>query len=699
MRRVKNVGYDEEDWGDDGYSSAAKAKPKAKPAAAKGKAKAAAAAPAAAKADAKPAVPARQAAAVEELLLALGGDLEASRVEAALAAAGGKAEDAFLALLTEELDAGRWKVRLPAAEEAAAAAAPAEEPAPAEAAEPAAAEGAPAAAAAKAKAKPKAKAKQPKAAAEEPAAAAAVAAEPAAAEAPAAAVKAKPKAKAKAEVEAQAEPKAEAKAAAKATAKAVPKANAEEAPAAAAAAAAAEAAVEAETPAPTGERDEEEDISAGVPTSGPEDARPSINLVVVGHVDAGKSTLMGHLLCLVGTVSSKQLHKFEKESKQMGKASFAFAWVLDEGDDERQRGVTIDVCVKHFETKSRRFTILDAPGHRDFVPNMLQGAVQADVALLVADVSHFEAGFDRGGQTKEHLQLVRSLGLSQVLVAVNKLDTCDWDQKVFESVKEKLHNFIVGPECGFKEANVQYIPLSGFSGENMMERKEEKLKSWWDGPTLLEALDQLAPPTRPPADGPLRICVSDLYRSGANSCISGKVESGTVSVGQKVLLLPSGETTTVKSLQSRGNAVRSGRAGDYMDSVVVPVEPQFASIGGVLCDPRNPVPVVDAMQVQILVFDPEVPMMRGQQLMCYLHTETLTATLTRLEKLLVKGKPQEKRPKCLQKGNVAVVNLQVSRKVCVEPKPANGAPTSSLSRLVLRDRGRTVAAGFVLAVL
>lgn len=608
MRRVKDVSYDADEWGDWGDGGGAK-KPKAKASASKAKAQPKAAAPAAAAA--KPAV---RPAAVEELVFALRGTIVADAVGEALGSSGGRPEDAFLSLLAEEMSTGRWQAVAPAPSTAKAAEALLPTPpAKASAAEPPAA------------AKAKAGGKQPK-----------EAFTPEGRKAPMGAAQ---------------------------------EATAEE---------------------------EAEEVPAALPAvDEPTDSRPNISLVVIGHVDAGKSTLMGHLLCLVGNVSSKQLHKFEKESKQIGKASFAFAWVLDEGEDERERGVTIDVCVKHFETTSRRFTILDAPGHRDFVPNMLQGAVQADVALVVVDVSHFEAGFDRGGQTKEHLQLARSLGISQLVVAVNKLDTCGWDQNVYEGIKQRLHAFIVGPDCGFKEGGVKYIPLSGFSGENMLEKKEEAL-SWWTGPTLIQALDQLEPPPRQPADAPLRLCISDLYRSGANSVISGKVESGSISIGQKVLLLPSGEQTVVKGLLCRGDVVRSGRPGDYLDSVSVPVELQFAGIGGVICDPKRPIPCVDTFQAQILVFDVDIPIMRGQQVMCYLHTETVTATIRRLEKLLIKGKPQDKRPKCLQKGNVAVVSLQVSRKVCVEPK-ASGAVTS-LSRLVLRDRGFTIAAGVVISV-
>lgn len=663
MRRVKNItatedDWDDDDWGgggwDDGWyeggwgegkwdgaaKTQAKAKPAAKSAAAKPAAKSAAAKPAAGKAQAKPkaaattakapaagapkaaaapaagtaakAAPPKPSASAGALARALGPTVTASRIEEALAETSA-AEDAFLKLLEEELDGGRWGKAAPEPE--AKTEAPAKDEFP------------PAGVAKKGAVK-----KEPKKG---------------------------PKSKAPAKEDkkpAEAEPVAEA-----------------------------EPAVE-----------EAIDEPVELPPD-PADGKPSISLVVVGHVDAGKSTLMGHLLCLVGTVTQKTLHKFEKESKQMGKASFAYAWVLDEGQDERERGVTIDVCVKHFATENRRFTILDAPGHRDFVPNMLQGAVQADAALLVADVSNFDSGFERGGQTKEHLQLIRSLGIANLIVAVNKLDTHDWSEDVYNTIKERLHSFIVGSECGFKKNSVSFLPLSGFTGENMLERKEQAL-SWWKGPTLLEALDQLPPPTRPPASGPLRVCISDFYKTGNNICTSGKVEAGALQTGQKVVVLPHGEQVTVKSMQARGQLTKASRAGDYMDEVTLPLDPEFVSIGGVICDVRNPVPVTDSVQAQLLVFDVDVPMLRGQQVMCYLHTVTVSGYISKLEALVVKGKKQDKRPKCLSKGNVAIVQLRLDSKVCVEPKPEGAAPATSLSRLVLRDRGKTVAAGVVLAV-
>eukprot|EP00003_Mantamonas_plastica_P011739 TRINITY_DN2156_c0_g1_i2.p1 TRINITY_DN2156_c0_g1~~TRINITY_DN2156_c0_g1_i2.p1 ORF type:complete len:483 (+),score=168.05 TRINITY_DN2156_c0_g1_i2:1019-2467(+) len=250
-----------------------------------------------------------------------------------------------------------------------------------------------------------------------------------------------------------------------------------------------------------------------------------VNMVVVGHVDAGKSTMMGHLLYQIGSVAKQDLRKFEKESKQIGKGSFHFAWVMDNEDEERERGVTIDVGVRSFETDSKEITLLDAPGHRDFIPNMINGASQADVAILVVNAAEgeFESGFHDGGQTKEHAMLVRSLGVSDLVVAVNKMDIVDWSQERYLSIVAEVSEFL--KSSGFKD-EVDFVPVSGFTGENLVANTADALKEWYDGPTLLERIDKFSPPLRP-LDIPLRMPISDLYKGSGNTVVViGRVESG-----------------------------------------------------------------------------------------------------------------------------------------------------------------------------
>ena len=219
------------------------------------------------------------------------------------------------------------------------------------------------------------------------------------------------------------------------------------------------------------------------------EGKPHINLVVIGHVDAGKSTLMGHLLYLLGFVSKKTIHRYETDSKKIGKNSFLYAWVLDETQEERSRGITMDIAQSRFETQNRVVTLLDAPGHKDFIPNMITGATQADVALLVVDATkgEFETGFESGGQTREHTLLIRSLGISQLGVVVNKLDNCDWSQQRYEEIVTKLSAFL--KQVGFKDQDVSYVPCSGLTGENLMTRsKNELLCLWYSGPSLVEII-------------------------------------------------------------------------------------------------------------------------------------------------------------------------------------------------------------------
>lgn len=220
------------------------------------------------------------------------------------------------------------------------------------------------------------------------------------------------------------------------------------------------------------------------------DNREQLHMIVVGHVDAGKSTLMGHTLLDLGEVQQHTINKFEKECQSLGKASFKYAWVLDETLEERRRGITMDVGSVRFVTKTKIVTLLDAPGHKDFIPNMISGVQQADVALLVVDAARgeFETGFGVGGQTREHAILVRSLGVSQLVVVVNKLDRVDWDEARFVQIRDKVGKFL--QSVGYRiEAGVTFVPCSGLTGENLVKPpQDERLTSWYEGPTLAELI-------------------------------------------------------------------------------------------------------------------------------------------------------------------------------------------------------------------
>ena len=269
-----------------------------------------------------------------------------------------------------------------------------------------------------------------------------------------------------------------------------------------------------------------------------------------GHADAGKSTLMGHLLYLKGHVSERQMKQLKHQSEQSGKSSFAYAWLLDAHESERARGVTVDVAVEQFETDHRIIALLDAPGHRDFIPNMIAGAAQADVAILVVDVtpSGFADGFVDGGQTKEHAILLRSMGISELIVAVNKMDLIKYDHGQYCVVVEEMSIFL--KQSGFKDMGIHFIPVSGFLGVNLLSRNDTLL-SWYDGPTLIEQIDRFKIPERLTGK-PFRFCIADVYKSAAGGCmVAGKVESGSVIVKDKVLILPLCELAVVKSVSQK----------------------------------------------------------------------------------------------------------------------------------------------------
>ncbi|XP_071335157.1 HBS1-like protein isoform X1 [Trachinotus anak] len=422
--------------------------------------------------------------------------------------------------------------------------------------------------------------------------------------------------------------------------------------------------------------------------------KPLLNLVVIGHVDAGKSTLMGHLLYLLGNVNKRTMHKYEQESKKAGKASFAYAWVLDETGEERDRGVTMDVGMTKFETNSKVVTLMDAPGHKDFIPNMITGAAQADVAVLVVDASRgeFEAGFEAGGQTREHALLVRSLGVTQLAVAVNKMDQVNWQQERFQEITSKLGHFL--KQAGFKESDVFYIPTSGLSGENLATRSSvSQLTSWFSGPSLLEQIDAFKSPQRS-VDKPFRLCVSDVFKDqGSGFCVTGKIEAGYIQTGDRILAMPPNETCTVKGITLHDEALDWAAAGDHVSLTVTGMDIIKINVGCVFCDPKEPIRVCTRFRARILLFNIEVPITQGFPVLLHYQTVSEPATIRKLISVLHKssGEVLKKKPKCLSKGMNAIVEIQTQRPVSLELYK----DYKELGRFMLRYVGSTIAAGVV----
>ncbi|XP_071513951.1 protein HBS1 isoform X1 [Panulirus ornatus] len=427
-------------------------------------------------------------------------------------------------------------------------------------------------------------------------------------------------------------------------------------------------------------------------------AKELLNLVVVGHVDAGKSTLMGHLLYLQGSVGQRTMHKYEQESKKVGKQSFMYAWVLDDTDEERSRGITVDIAQRMFESETKIITLLDAPGHRDFIPNMITGAARADVAILVVDAStgEFEAGFESGGQTREHAILIRSLGVSQLVVSVNKLDAAEWREDRFKDIKRNLQQFL--KTVGFKDADVVYIPCSGLTGENLTKPStEDKLCSWYTGPTLLQAIDKMKVPERG-ISRPVRMCVSDVYKGqGSNMCVGGRLETGYIQSNDRLLLLPQGDLLNVKGVQADSSSSSTAFAGDHVTLTVSGVDPNVLHTGDFLCDPAHPIPLASRVQARIVVFNIIVPLIKGAQVDFHYQAVTEPAKIRKLVSQLHKttGQIVKNKPRALVKNTAAVIELEFTRPLCLELFRDN----KELGRFMLRTGGSTIAAGLVTQIL
>ncbi|RDW80998.1 putative translation elongation factor EF-1 subunit [Aspergillus mulundensis] len=408
----------------------------------------------------------------------------------------------------------------------------------------------------------------------------------------------------------------------------------------------------------------------------------AMNFVVIGHVDAGKSTLMGRLLADLKAIDQRTLDKYRREAEKIGKGSFALAWVLDQGSEERARGVTIDIATSKFETEKTVFTIVDSPGHRDFVPNMIAGASQADFAVLVIDssIGNYESGLK--GQTKEHALLVRSMGVQRIIVAVNKMDTVQWDYGRFEEIEQQVSAFLI--TAGFQAKNISFVPCSGVNGDNITRRSEDPNVSWYTGRTLVEELETSEPYSHA-VDKPLRMTIGDVFRGSIQNplSISGRIDAGSLQIGDQVLTMPSGESATIRSLEIDGEPNDWAVAGQNVVLNLANIDPIHLRSGDVVCHATAPITNVTSFTCKVLAFDHLLPsavdIHRGR-----LHVPgrigKLVATLDKGS-----GNVLKKKPKIVQPGSVARIVIELDQAVPLE------APT----RVVLRAGGDTVAAGLL----
>ncbi|KNA08509.1 hypothetical protein SOVF_161950 isoform B [Spinacia oleracea] len=425
-----------------------------------------------------------------------------------------------------------------------------------------------------------------------------------------------------------------------------------------------------------------------------------LNLAIVGHVDSGKSTLSGRLLHLLGQISKRQMHKYEKESKQQGKGSFAYAWALDESAEERERGITMTVAVAYFDSKRYHVVVLDSPGHKDFVPNMISGATQADAAILVIDASvgAYETGMDNiGGQSREHAQLIRSFGVDQIIVAVNKMDVVGYSKERFELIKHQVGSFL--RQCGFKESFISWVPVSAMENQNMVASASDlRLSSWYKGSDLLGTIDSLRPPKRD-YEKPLLMPICDVIKTNSMAQISacGKLEAGALRNGCKVLVMPLGDTATVRSIECNSQPCAVARAGENVSVVLQGIDVAHVIGGGVLCHPDYPVRVASHLELKILVLDVKIPILIGSQLEFHIHHAKEAARVLKIVSLLDSktGKETKKAPRCLVAKQSAVIEVALHSAICVE----DFSSCKALGRVFLRSSGRTIAVGVVTQVM
>jgi elongation factor 1-alpha len=423
-----------------------------------------------------------------------------------------------------------------------------------------------------------------------------------------------------------------------------------------------------------------------------------VNVVVIGHVDSGKSTSTGHLIYKCGGIDQRTLDKFEKDAEIAGKGSFKYAWVLDKLKAERERGITIQITLNKFETPKYHCTIIDAPGHRDFIKNMITGTSQADLAVLMisSQAGEFEAGISKEGQTKEHALLAFTLGVKQMIVGINKMDhpTTNWGQGRYDDIKREASEFL--KKTGYNPEKIEFVPFSGWTGDNLIEKSDKM--PWYKGPTLLEAIDKMTPPVRP-SDKPLRLPINDVYKIGGVGTVPvGRVETGVLKPGMVVQFSPVNLTTEVKSIEMHHEVLPEAVPGDNVGFNIKNIAVNQLKRGYVTSDSKNdPARECDTFTAQVIILNHPGQIANGYCPVLDCHTAHIACKFENIQKKIDRrtNKVIEENPKFIKVGDCAIIQIKPTKAMTVEVF----TEYPPLGRFAVRDMKQTVAVGVIKEVV
>jgi len=413
-----------------------------------------------------------------------------------------------------------------------------------------------------------------------------------------------------------------------------------------------------------------------------------INLVFIGHVDHGKSTTVGRLLFDSGSIDEQAMRKLKDKAEELGKGGFEFAFVMDNLKEERERGLTIDLAHKRFETQKYYFTIIDAPGHKDFIKNMITGASQADAGVLVVSANPSDGV---QAQTKEHIFLAKTLGVNQLIIAINKMDMAKYDQKRFDEVKKDVEALL--KSVGYKPEDIPFVPVASLPGDNVVKKSENM--SWYDGKNLLETLDTLKEPEKP-TDLPLRLPIQDVYNiTGIGLVPVGRVETGVMKVGDKVVVVPGregkGVEGEVKTIEMHHEQMQQAEPGDNIGFNVRGIGKKDIARGDVLGHTDNVPTVATEFTAQMVVLNHPTVITVGYTPVFHVHTAQVACQVTAIEKKLdpATGETKEENPDFIKNGDAAIVKIKPVQPMVIEKQKE----IPQMARFAIRDSGATVAAG------